>query len=336
MQMSWERRARKLVFGAITTLSLAVACTAGHAAEFTLKKPLEMVIGNAPGGAMDRMARLTDNYLKSAKLIPSQSIVLPKPGGGHAVALAYIKSHAKDPSKLMAVNTLLISNNLLGRSELKYSDFTPLSILYEEPMMFAVKYDSPIKDGKDLADRLKADPSSVSFSVSSGLGTANHMAAILLAKAVGANIKAVKAVSFDSGSEGITSTLGGHVDVVVTPPGSMMQFIETKQLRFIAVAGEHRADAPLADVPTWKELGYDVSVSAWRGIIGPPGLKPEEVDFWQKAFQDFMKSDEYKKSAKEEVFQARYLNAADSAKFLADMDAQFRDYLTLVGAGQSK
>ncbi|MGH7002714.1 MAG: tripartite tricarboxylate transporter substrate-binding protein, partial [Alphaproteobacteria bacterium] len=182
---------------------------------------------------------------------------------------------------------------------------------------------------------LKDDPSSVSFSVSSGLGTANHMAAILLAKAVGANIRAVKAVSFESGNEGITSVLGGHVDVVVTPPGSMMQFIETRQLRFIAVASDHRAEAPLADVPTWKEMGYDVSVSAWRGIIGPPDLKPEEIDFWQKAFQGFMASDEFKESAKEEIFEARYLNAADSAKFMADMDAQFRNYFTLVNAGQS-
>lgn len=324
-----------MVAGAAALIGVTMSATAGFAADFTLKKPLEMVIGNAPGGAMDRLARLTDLYFKSQRLIPDDSIVLPKPGGGHAVALAYIKSHAEDPSRLMAVNTLLISNNLLGRSELKYSDFTPLAILYEEPMMFAVKYDSPIKDGADLARRLKADPTSVSFSVSSGLGTANHMAAILLAKAVGADIRAVKAVSFESGSEGITSVLGGHVDVVVTPPGSMMQFIETKQLRFIAVAGEKRAEAPLADVPTWKELGYDVSVSAWRGIIGPPGLKPEEIDFWQKAFEGFMTSDEYKKSAKEEIFAARYLNAADSAKFLADMDAQFRDYLNLVGAGQS-
>ncbi|MCW1411270.1 tripartite tricarboxylate transporter substrate binding protein [Rhizobium sp. 1AS11] len=333
--MFCERRILGLA-GVVALIGVAMSATAGFAADFTLKKPLEMVIGNAPGGAMDRLARLTDLYLKSQKLIPNESIVLPKPGGGHAVALAYIKSHAKDPSRLMAVNTLLISNNLLGRSELKYSDFTPLAILYEEPMMFAVKYDSQITDGADLAKRLKADPTSVSFSVSSGLGTANHMAAILLAKAVGADIRAVKAVSFESGSEGITSVLGGHVDVVVTPPGSMMQFIETKQLRFIAVAGDHRADAPLADIPTWKEIGYDVSVSAWRGVIGPPGLKPEEIDFWQKGFEGFMKSDEYKKGAKEETFEARYLNAADSAKFLADMDAQFRDYLTLVGAAQSK
>lgn len=334
--MSWEKRSRKLACGVFATIGLAISATAGLAATYTLEKPLEMVIGNAPGGAMDRLARLTDAYLKTEKLIPSDSIVLPKPGGGHAVALAYIESHAEDPSRLMAVNTLLISNNLLGRSKLKYSDFTPISILYEEPMMFAVKFDSPIRDGADLANRMKADPSSVSFSVSSGLGTANHMAAVLLAKAVGTDIKALKAVSFESGSEGITSVLGGHVDIVVTPPGSMMQFIEGKQLRFIAVAGDHRSGGPLADVPTWKELGYDVAVSAWRGIIGPPGLKPEEVDFWQKAFEGFMKSDEYNKSAQEELFEAHYLDAADSATFLAEMDAQFRDYLTLVGAGQSK
>ena len=128
-----------------------------------------------------------------------------------------------------------------------------------------------------------------------------------------------------------TVTIGGVGDAA--DPDSRLFVLEKGAVALRLSAAEVlRADAPLADIPTWKEIGYDVSVSAWRGVIGPPGLKPEEIDFWQKGFEGFMKSDEYKKSAKEEIFEARYLNAADSAKFLADMDAQFRDYLTLVGA----
>jgi putative tricarboxylic transport membrane protein len=333
MDMSWTKGARSVVFGAIASISMVLGVGISLAQEWKPTKPVELVIGNAPGGAMDRLARLAEGFLKAGSLIPGESIVLPKPGGGHAVALAYIKEHAGDAHYLMAANTLLISNNLLGRSELKYSDFTPISILYEEPMVFAVRSDSTIKDAADLVGRLKSDPSSVSFSVSSGLGTANHMAAVLLAKAVGAPIHALKAVSFESGSEGITAALGGHVDVVVTPPGSMMQFVNSKELRIIALAGDERAGGVLTNVPTWKEMGYDVSVSEWRGIIAPPGLKPEEISFWEKAFADFMQSDVYKKSAEEELFTARYMNAADSAKFMAEMDQQFRDYLEFLGVG---
>lgn len=331
MHMLWTERARALALGIVAVVGIFTSSAPSIADEWKPEKPVEFVIGNAPGGAMDRLARLADYWLKSKDLIPAASIVLPKPGGGHAVALAYIKSHAGDANYLMAVNTLLISNNLLGRSELKYSDFTPISILYEEPMVFAVKGDSSIKDAADLADRLKKDPASVSFSVSSGLGTANHMAAILLAQAVGADIRSIKTVSFESGSEGITAVLGGHVDVVVTPPGSMMQFVKSKDIRIIALASDARIDGVLVDVPTWKELGYDVMVSAWRGVIAPPGLTNEQIDFWQKAFAEFLTSDAYKKSAGEEIFKARYLNSADSAKFLAQMDQQFRDYLKLVG-----
>ena len=323
--------ARKLAAAALACVGLTAATATTSAQGWTPTKPVELVLGNAPGGAMDRLARLAEEFLKAKTLIPAKSIVLHKPGGGHAVALAYIKGRARDPHYLMAVNTLLTSNNLLGRSELKYSDFTPIAILYEEPMVFAVKGDSQIKDAKDLAERLKKHPSSVSFSVSAGLGTSNHMAAVLLAKAVGAPVKSLKAVSFDAGSQGVTATLGGHVDVVVTAPGSMMQFINSKAVRVVAVAGDTRVGAPLADVPTWKEVGYDVTVSAWRGIIAPPGLAPEQIDFWQKSFAGFMQSDQYKKSAAEEIFTARYLNAADSVKFLAKMDEQFRDYVKYVG-----
>lgn len=314
-------------------IALAAVLAAGDAGAQTWKptKPVEIVIGNAPGGAMDRLARPVEAFLKAGDMIPARSIVLPKPGGGHAVALAYMRSHRGDPHYLMAVNTLLISNNLLGRSELKFSDFTPVSILYEEPMVFAVRAVSPIRDAADLAAKLKAAPQSVSFSVSSGLGTANHMAAVLLAKAVGAPIQALKAVSFESGSEGITAALGGHVEVVVTPPGSMMPFVNAGQMRILAVAGEERAGGPLAAVPTWKEVGFDVSVSAWRGIIAPPGLTPAQVDFWQKALAAFMASDAYRKSAEEELFTARYMDAAAGTAFLAKMDQQFRDYLRLLG-----
>lgn len=304
---------------------------AARAQEWSPDKPVEIVIGNAPGGAMDRMARLVENWLIKQELIPNDSIVLPKPGGGHAIAMSYLKSHAGDADVLMAANTLLISNSLLGRSDLKYTDFTPLAVLYEEPMVFAVRADSDVKDAKDLAARLAADPNSLSFSVSSGLGTANHMAAVLLAQAVGADISKLKAVSFESGAEGITAALGGHVDVVVTPPGSMMQFVNSGEMRILALAADQRAGGALADVPTWKELGYDASVSAWRGMIGPPDLDPEAVAFWQESFAEFMKSEDYAKSAEEEIFAARYLNSAESAEFLARMDAQFRDYLTLVG-----
>ena len=264
--------ARKLAVAALACVGLTAATASTSAQGWTPTKPVELVIGNAPGGAMDRLVRLAEEFLKGKNLIPAKSIVLHKPGGGHAVALAYMKSKSRDPHYLMAVNTLLTSNNLLGRSELKHSDFMPVSILYEEPMVFAVKGDSKIKDAADLADRLKKDPGSVSFSVSAGLGTSNHMAAVLLAKAVGAPIKALKAVSFNSGSEGITAVLGGHVDVVVTAPGSMLQFVNSKEMRIVALAGDMRVGGALANVPTWKEVGYDVTVSAWRGIIAPPAL----------------------------------------------------------------
>jgi putative tricarboxylic transport membrane protein len=331
MSQLWIESTRNCAFAAIAAARVVAWTGASLAQEWKPTKPVEIVIGNAPGGAMDRLARLAETWLKAGNLIDGKSIVLPKPGGGHAVALAYMKSHTADPHYLMAVNTLLISNNLLGRSELKYTDFAPVSILYEEPMVFAVKGDSPIKDGADLAARLKKDPSSLSFSVSSGLGTANHMAAVLLAKAVGAPIRSLKAVSFDSGSEGITAVLGGHVDVVVTPPGSMMSFVNSKELRIVALAGDKRAGGVLTDVPTWKEIGYDVSVSAWRGIIVPPKLTAAQIDFWQKAFAGLMQSDAYAKDAEEEIFTARYLDAARSTEFLAQMDQQFRDYLKFLG-----
>lgn len=317
---------------AMASVGLVHPAASAFAQEWSPERPVELVIGNAPGGAMDRMARLIEGVFKRESLIPNASIVLPRPGGGHAVALAYIKEHGGDPHYLMAVNNLLISNNPLGRSELRYTDFTPISILYEEPMVFAVNSASSIEDAEGLAERLRRDPGSVSFSVSAGLGTTNHMAAVLLANAVDAPLSALRAVSFESGAEGTTAVLGRHVDVVVTSPGSLLQFVESGDLRIIAVAGEERSTAEvLADVPTWKELGYDVAVSSWRGIVAPQGITPEQTAYWEEAFAEFMASDAYEESARTEIFSDLYHNAEDSVTFLAEADQQFRDYLALVG-----
>ena len=236
---------RTVMIGALAGSQLVVLPARAAARAWAPQDPVEFVIGVVPGGAMDRMARLVQGWMVAESLVPNDSIVLPKPGGGHAVALSYRLDQAGDPETVMAVSTLLISNSLLGRSPLHASDFTPLGILCDKPMVFAVRGDSDIADAQDLANRLAADPASLSFSVSSGLGTANLMAAVLLAQALGADISQLKAVTFESGAEGITAALGGHVDVVVTPPGSMAQFVRSGELRIVALAADERASGIL-------------------------------------------------------------------------------------------
>jgi putative tricarboxylic transport membrane protein len=294
---------------------------------------VEVVVGVAPGGANDRTARDVEGFLKKGNFIPANSLVVNKPGGGHAVALSYTIGHSGDPHYLQVVGGVILSNNILGRSPIKFSDITPIAMLFDEQMAFAVAKDSKIKDAKDLLDRLKSDPASVSFSVSTGIGTTNHLSALLVAQAAGADLKKLKAVSFNSSTEGVTATLGGHVDVAITTPFALDPFVESGQLRYIAIASEKRGAGRLADVPTWKELGIDAVVSAWRLVVGPPNLKPEVIAYWDKAFASVQATPEWNEMLAKENLTNHRLNSAESTKFLQSEDDRYRKLLSMVTGG---
>lgn len=316
----------------VAAFAFGASSAYGQQAAWNPQKKVEIIVGVAPGGAMDRTARLAKESLEAGKLIPSDSIVLNRAGGGHAVALTYLAQKRGDPHYIQMVNTLLLTNNLMGRSQIRHSDYTPIATLFEEPMAFAVRTGSDIKDANDLLARLKKDPGSVSFSVSSGIGTANHVAVIKLGKAAGIDIRKLRTVSFNSSSEGTTAALGGHIDVTVTPPAPLMQFVEANQLRFIAFATDERVPGVLASVPTWKELGIDATVSAWRAVIAPPGITPEQIRFWEGAFATMIDSDNFKAEAEKESLTAKYLNSAQTGAFLQDQENAYRDYLSDIGS----
>lgn len=290
-------------------------------------RPVEIVVGVGPGGAQDRTGRDVERFLKQAGYAPAGSVVSNRPGGGHAVAMAYTLKHAKEANILQVVGGVVLSNNILGRSPISYSQFTPISILFDELMVFAVGSKSSIKTPADLIARLKQDPASVSFSISSGIGTTNHVSVLLLAKQLGLDLKKIKAISFNSSTEGVTATIGGHVEVAVTTPFALNPFVESGDLRYIAVASAERATGPLAQVPTWRELGYDVVVPAWRGVLAPPGLTPAQVAYWDKAFAAITATAEWKAMLDAELLVAHRLDSAQTAAYLRSEDKRFRELL---------
>jgi putative tricarboxylic transport membrane protein len=305
-------------------LTLAITAGFSHAAEPEWKpdKPVDIVVGVSPGGAMDRTARMLRDALVAEGLIAEKSTVLNKPGGGHAVGLAYTLRQAGDPNVIQVVNSPIITNKLLGRSPIDYTQFTPIAILFEEQFLFAVKADSPIRDARDLFERVRENPASVSFSVSTGVGTLNHIAAVQLARAAGADIHKLKTVSFGSAAEGVTAVLGGHVDVAITTPFSLVPFAEAGRLRLIAAAsGERLTGAQVKHVPTWKEFGADVEIHGWRAVVGPPGLSPEQVRFWETAIRRVTRTSKWQEEIVRYHLTDRYGDSA-AARQLFEFDAK--------------
>ena len=151
--------------------------------------------------------------------------------------------------------------------------------------MFAVNAASPLKTGKDLIERLKTNPQSLSIGFASAFGNSRHIGAGMLIRAVGGNPRDLKTVVFKGSAEAISALLGGHIDVAILGAINSVVHLGGGRMRVLAAATPRRFGGALAHVPTWKELGIDVVSGSWGGVFGPRNMQAVQVAFWEDAMR---------------------------------------------------
>ena len=308
------------------TVVLAVMACAfaapGLAQTWKPEKPVEIIIGTTPGGPQDRTGRLIQKILQEQKLVPAPINVVNKPGGGGAIAVTYMQQNAGKSNVIGVSSNTLLTNHITKKNSPNPADITPLAILINEYIAFNVKADSPIQSGKDLVARLKADPTSVVLGISTALGNINHIAFAAVAREAGFDPKKVKTVVFNSSGASITALMGGHIDLVVGPVSIAGRYVESGQIRTLGITAPTRRSGTLAAVPTWKELGLDAIVDNWRGVIGPKGMPPQQVAYWDQAFRRMFERDEWKKDLEQNYWDNAALVSRESARYL---DATYKE-----------
>jgi len=302
-------------------LAAIVSVNAHAASTWQPSRNVEIVVSTSPGSGSDTTARFIQKLLVESKLVQAPVAVMNKPGGGGAVGATYLNQHAGNGHYLMVTSPSLLANEITGRTKIKYTDTTPLAQLGTEPVVFTVRGDSAMRTGRDLAERLKADPASLSFSIGTTIGSHNHIAVAQLAKSVGVNPKPLKVVAFAGSADGITALLGGHIDVVASPSSGVWEHFVAGKLRILAVSAENRLGGPLAGIPTWKELGYPVLSANWRSVVGPKALPEDEVRYWDGVFAKLSQLPEWKHSLDSEHMQDTYSDSRGTREL---MDAQHK------------
>jgi len=309
-------------------LLLFALCANSVAQEWRPERAIEIVAGSTAGGAQDRTARAMQRIWKTRNLIEAAVNVINKPGGGGAISQIYLNQHAGDAHTIAVGSPTLLISQIIGISKIDYRDVTPLARLFSEYIVIAVREDSPLKSGRDLAQRLKADPSSVSAAVATARGGMQHVAVGLLAKAAGADVRKLKVVVFNSGGESITAMLGGHVDIVATAAANAAAQLQAGRLRVIGVAAPQRLEGIYASVPTWKEQGYDAVASNWRSVLAPKGLTAAQTAFWDDALSRLVKSPDWNEDVQKNYWVNNYLDSKASRSYFA---AQFEELRGVLG-----
>ena len=217
---------------AATCGSIILCAAAGLACAQDWKpaRNVDIVVASGAGGVSDRSARVVQKLLQANPAFPSVSVT-NRPGGGGSVAFTFLTQHPADAHYIATFSPTMLTNHILGVSKLNYTEFTPLSILVREHVMLTVRTESPIASGKALVERIRKDPSSVSFAFASAPGNQNHVVIGMVFKSAGVDPKKAKVVIQKSGGDGMISVLGGHVDVLVGAPASAVPHIQSGKAR---------------------------------------------------------------------------------------------------------
>jgi len=302
---------------------LALALPTGAVAADFPSRGLEFVAGYTPGGGHDIMLRTMQKIIQEQKIIDVPITVVNKPGGAGAVSLGYLNGHKGDGHFLMASTSSFITTPLTSNVGLNYKNFTPIARLGLDPELVLVNAKSTLKSLKDIAAAAK-----VLNVGGTGKGSIEQIVTIQFAKALG---KKLNYIPFQSDGEVVTALLSSQVDFVVSNPGSAGDFLKTGQFKALAITTENRS-ATLSDVPTFKEQGYDITLSLFRGVVAAGDIGPTEKKYLADMVRKLSETKAWKEDylAKNRV-EAAFLGPDEYAAFLGKMNEVYRGSLTELG-----
>lgn len=231
--------------------------------------PIKMMIPANPGGGWDTTGRALGAAMEQAGVASSVSYD-NKGGAAGAIGLAqFVNSTKGDPDALIVMGAVMLGGMITGKPPVSLSQATPIARLTSEYNVFVLPANSPFKTMADVVAQLKKDPGSVKWGGGSR-GSTEHIAAAMLARAVGVDPAKINYVAFRGGGEATAAILGGNVTVGGSGYSEFAEYIKTGKMRPIAVTSDARL--PGIDVPTLKEQGINVVIGNWRGVYGAGGI----------------------------------------------------------------
>ncbi len=290
-------------------------------------KPIEFVVHASAGGGSDIMARTIADIIGKEKLIPQTIVVNNKPGGSGAIAFDYVYGKKGDAYTWLTGAASFVTTPITQNLKYRPKDFTIVAVMGLDEYYLLVKYDAPYKSVKELVDKAKANPKGLKVG-GTQVGSADSIASALVEKAAGVQFSYVP---FAGGGEVMAALLGGHIDMAWANPGEALEQIEAKKARPLAVAAEKRIEAA-PDVPTFKELGYNVVYNQFRAIIGPGEMPKEARDYYAAALKKMTETTAWKDGyLKKNFITPAFMEGEAATKYMNEQDAFYSNILKELG-----
>jgi putative tricarboxylic transport membrane protein len=309
----------------LAAIAMALAITPALAVD-----SVKMLIPANPGGGWDTTGRELGKALTASGAI--KNIQYDNKGGAAgAIGIAQFVNSAKgDPNAMMMGGMVMVGGLIQNKSPVTIDQVTPVARLTSEYEVIVVPTSGP-KTLKELIEKFKANPGSVSWGGGSAGGT-DHILAGLIAKAVGVEPAKVNYVPFKGGGEAVSAIIGGHVTAGVSGLSEFAQHIKSGKMRALAVS----SGKAMEGIPSLKEQGVNVELANWRGVFGAPGITKAQRDDLVKVIEKAVKSKEWQEALKKQDWDDYYLPGDAYGTFIAAENKRLGDILGELSLGSKK
>jgi tripartite-type tricarboxylate transporter receptor subunit TctC len=256
----------------------AILCAAVPAVQAQDKPSLKILVGFAPGGSADVLARLIAEAIRDEF---STIIIDNKPGAGGRIALNAVKAAKPDGQTVIVLPSgpMVLFPHVYKKLDYDaVKDFTPVSQIARFQFGLVSGPATNVKTVADMLAKAKTDPANASYGTP-GAGTLPHFMGVLMEQSTGVSLNHVP---FQGGAPANNALLGGHIGYKFDVVSETAELHHNKKVRIIAVTGPQR-DPQVPEVPTLKESGVNMEATAWFAMYGPAGLKGEPLNRLEKA-----------------------------------------------------
>lgn len=252
-------------------------------------KPIRFAIPQAAGSANDVLARTLADQL--ARELKQPVVVENRPGANGAIAASFLLSQPADGYTMFMAGVSNMSWNPFLYGSLSYDpgrDFEGVAVFADTPFVSIISPKLGIRNFGQFKELIQKNPGKYVYA-SAGIGNSTHLATELIKKKVGLQMEHAPF----NGPGSTTSVVAGDIPFMTTPPGAISEMIKAGKLVAVAVTGDKRLKA-LPDVPTYKELGYDIAVPGWYSIVMKKGTDPQIVQKLNQAVNQALQAPDMK------------------------------------------
>ncbi len=291
---------------------------------------IHFLIPGGAGGGWDGTARGVGKALLDSKLLDQASFENMSGGGGGKALNHLISTADRQEGTLLVNSTPIIIRSLTGVFPQSFRDLTPIASVIADYAAFVVPKDSKYTSFKQIIADFEKDPKSVKIAGGSVKGSMDHLVPAMIIMAAGGDPLQLKYVPYDAGGKAMAGLLSGDTQVLSTGFGEALGLANQGEVRILAVTSAERLNqAP--DVPTIKELGYDVTFANWRGFFGIPGLSKEKTEAYQALLKDMYDTPQWEEIRKQRGWQNLYKPGDEFYTFLEEQEKAIGDIMRKLG-----